>query len=85
MEEVEDEEPYLHNVAPLKKSCIIELSDGSDDSDGDEDGCPPLEAVDEEGDSDEEDALEEPEESAEAELGRLLQFHMVTVLINLIT
>ena len=75
MEEVEDEEPHPCNIAPLKKSHIIELNDGSNNSDDDEDGCPPLETVDNEEGSDEEEPLEEPEESAEAELGWLLQSH----------
>jgi len=74
MEEVDDEDLYLHSMAPLKKSRIIELSDGSEDND-DDGGCPPLQTVDnkedsdDEGDSDDEEVIEEPEESAEAELG----------------
>ena len=40
MEEVDDDDEtlgtYPHNVAPLNRSHILELSDGSDD----EDGCP---------------------------------------------
>ena len=75
MEEVDDEDDYPRNVAPSKATRIIELGDSSDEED-----CPPLaKAVDgdDEGNGDEnsdfggwfEDDVEEPEESAESELG----------------
>ena len=67
------------NVAPSKKSRILELSDGSDEDDPEGD-CPPLIEVDDENDDDaddnddaDDDKTEEPEESAEAELGQSLQ------------
>jgi hypothetical protein len=88
MEDVDDEDDLPRNVAPLKKSNILELSDGSDDDheprvpvgdmvieeDDDNDPPPPL-VDDDDDDSDEED---EEEESAEAELG---QFHLNRILI----
>ena len=61
------------NVAPSKKSRILELSDGSDEDDPEGD-CPPLIEVDDENDDDaDDDKTKEPEESAEAELGQSLQ------------
>ena len=54
----DDDEQLTPNVAPRKKSRIIELSDGSDD---DNEVGPPLE----------DEVPEEPEESAEEELKRL--------------
>jgi hypothetical protein len=72
MEDIDDDDKnlgtYPLNVAPLNRSHILELSDGSDDKD-----CPPLIPRDDEDsvgqdDADKSDA-EEPEESAEAELG----------------
>ena len=82
MEEVDDEDVYPRNVAPLSSSHILELSDGSEDDD-DEDNCPPLVTADEDDNSDDDndddnnnnnadEASGEPEESAEAELGQLL-------------
>lgn len=70
MEVIEDEDLHPRNMAPLNKSHIIELSDGSDD----DDPCLPLEMVDDNDDSDEEDGneeeIEDAKESAEAELGQ---------------
>lgn len=60
MEEIEDEDEFPPNVAPKKKTHVLELSDGSDDDE-------PMAAVD----TDNSDG-DEPEESEEAELGQLL-------------
>lgn len=61
IEDIDDEEDtYLCNMAPLNPSCLLELSDGSDDE-----GAWEVIKVD-----DSEDRKEEPEESAEAELGQ---------------
>jgi len=66
MEEVDDEEDtHPRNVAPLNPSRLLELSDGSDNDQEDED-IPELEI----GDDDNKEEEEEPEESAEAELGQ---------------
>jgi hypothetical protein len=70
MEDVDEDFPtYPRNEIPLNMSRILELSDGSDDDD-----CPPLITVEDDGDSDDEDEeeeeVDEPEESAEAELGQ---------------
>lgn len=75
MEEIEDEDAYPRNVAPLNKSSVLELSDGSDDEHNDN-KCPPSVTADEDGDGDDEEVFEEPEESAEAELGQLLPHHI---------
>jgi hypothetical protein len=48
MEEVDDEDEFLHNVAPTKKSRIIELSDGSDDE--------PMDLVDDDDNEEESEA-----------------------------
>ena len=69
MEDVEDEGDSLpRNVAPSDPSSLLELSDGSenedsklDDSDNEAPASEPIEIDDE---------VEEPEESAEAELGQ---------------
>ena len=61
MEEVDDEDSLPPNVAPSDPSCLLERSDGSDN----DDVGPELIVVDD-------DEVEEPEESAEAELARLL-------------
>jgi hypothetical protein len=64
MEDIEEEEDaYPRNVAPLNPSRLLELSDGSDDE-GTRDV---IEVYD-----NSEDGYEEPEESAEAELGQSL-------------
>jgi hypothetical protein len=70
MEEVEDEDDIPANVAPTRSSSIIELDDDDDD-------CPLLVGVDsdDEDDDDEETDGEEPEESAEAELGQFVIRH----------
>ena len=77
MEVVEDEDFYPHNIAPLKKSYIIKLSDGSEYEDNNLVlAQPSLETIDDEEDSDEdsenneEDSEGNEEESAEAELGQ---------------
>jgi hypothetical protein len=72
MEEVDDEDEFPHNVAPTKKSRIIELSDGSDDE--------PMDLVD---DNDNEEESEAPEESEEAEMGQLLSWYIQIVLIKI--
>jgi hypothetical protein len=84
MEEVDDEVAYLRNMAPLNPSHVLELRDGSDD-DNDEDNCPPLVMADEDDEVDNEDdkPSDEPEKSAEAELGQLLPYHTHGVLINI--
>jgi hypothetical protein len=75
MEDVEDDDDFPHNVAPTNKSRILELSDGSDDSDSDldmDDSFPPV-VTEDEGDveqCDDDEDVEEAEESAEAELGQ---------------
>jgi hypothetical protein len=61
MEEVDDEDTHLPNVAPLNPYCLLELSDGSDDED------PPVLI---EVDNDLEDTEEAKEEYAEEELGQ---------------
>jgi len=57
MEEIDDEDAYPHNVAPLNESSVLELSDGSDD-----DKCPHSVTADEDGDGDDdaEEVFEEP-------------------------
>jgi hypothetical protein len=75
MEDIDDEDDFPHNVAPTNKSHILELSDGSDDSDNDmDDSFPPVVTEeDSEGDveeCDDDEDVEEAEESAEAELGQ---------------
>ncbi|KAF8805668.1 hypothetical protein BYT27DRAFT_7258037 [Phlegmacium glaucopus] len=71
MEEVNDEDIYLHtSVAPSNLSRVLELSDGTDDSD-DEKDCPPSLVTADDDDNDKNEVPEEPEESAEAELERL--------------
>ena len=74
MEVVEDEDFLPRNVAPKKKSRILELSDGSEDED-DVRCSPPKNADDDDNeDSNDEDStdegIEDTEESAEAELGQ---------------
>lgn len=78
MEEVDEEEgdTSRRNLAPLNKSHILELSDATDD-DEDKD-MPALIPREDDGEDDDEDDnegdesdIEEPEESAEAELGQL--------------
>jgi len=70
MEEVENEDDIPANVAPTQSSSIIELDDDNDD-------CLLLVGVDsyDEDDNDEETNGEEPEESAEAELGQFVIRH----------
>jgi hypothetical protein len=70
MEVVEDEDFLPRNVAPKKKSRILELSDGSEDE-HDVHCLPPKNVNDEDnGDSNNDEEVEEAEESAEAELGQ---------------
>jgi hypothetical protein len=72
MEEIDNEEDFPCNMAPTNKSCIIELSDGSDDDEEDQ-ALPPLVTVDDNDDDDKDkDKVKAPEESEEAELGQLL-------------
>lgn len=85
MEEVDDDDEnlatYPHNVAPLNRSHILELSDGSYD----EDGCPaliPREDDDDNEEDDDESDAEEPEESEEAELGQFMAPHIHIMLIE---
>jgi hypothetical protein len=72
MEEVDEEEgdTSRRNLAPLNKSRILELSDGTDD-DEDKDMPALIPREDEDEDEGDESDVEEPEESAEAELGQL--------------
>lgn len=85
MEEVDDDDEnlgtYPRNVAPLNRSHILELSNGSDD----EDGCPTLIPREDDDDDEEDDDgsdAEDPEESEEAELGQLLAHHIHIMLIE---
>ncbi|KAF8798677.1 hypothetical protein BYT27DRAFT_7122876 [Phlegmacium glaucopus] len=71
MEEVDDEDIYLHtSVAPSNLSHVLELSNGTDDS-NDEEDCPPSLVTADDDDDDKNEVPEGPEESAEAELERL--------------
>src|ERR1700684_1855187 len=86
IEEVNDQDLYPRNVASLNKSRILELSDKSEDGNDDMD-CPPLETVDDEEDSNDDkdkEVIEEPEESAEAELGEYMKSQIDEVLIELL-
>ena len=68
MEEVEDEGDSLPwNVAHLNTSGLLELSDGSDNDGSELEGAPASELIEID---DELEEVEEPEESAEAELGQ---------------
>jgi hypothetical protein len=85
MEEVDEEEgdTSRHNLAPLNKSRILELSDGTNnDEDKDMPALIPREDEDEDEDDEDEDEgdesdVEEPEESAEAELGLLNHVRLI--------
>ncbi len=67
-------------MAPRNKTRILELSDGSDDEL--EDDCPALIEIDDDDNEDDGDKTEEPEESAEAELGQLLHTDVYTILTS---
>jgi hypothetical protein len=67
---------YPRNTSPINPSRVLELNDGTDD---DEDSCPALIPREDNGDDsneddgddeDDDDDGEQPEESAEAELGQ---------------
>ena len=64
MEEIDDEDAYPRNVAPLNPSHLLKLRDGSDDEEASE----LLELIKVDDDLDDEE--EEPKESEEAELGQ---------------
>ncbi|KAF8810406.1 hypothetical protein BYT27DRAFT_7209501 [Phlegmacium glaucopus] len=71
MEEVDDEDIYLRtSVAPSNLSRVLELSNGTDDS-NDEEDCPPSLVTADDDDNDENEVPEEPEESAEASDGQV--------------
>lgn len=90
VETIEDEDTSLHaKVVPKNPSRILELSDGSDDDDGshgtddaggagDYDNMPQLMDVDSDSE-DEEDILEKPAESADAELSTSSNLRMKSV------
>ncbi|KAF8150995.1 hypothetical protein B0H34DRAFT_825183 [Crassisporium funariophilum] len=66
MEEIDNEEDFPCNVAPINKVCIIELSNGSNNDD-----LPPLVPDDNNKDDKDKDKDEAPKESEEAEFEHL--------------
>jgi hypothetical protein len=89
IEEIRDDDDLPPNIAPRNESHILELSDGSEDEL--EDDCPALIDIDDDDDDEDDDngeddddgdKTEEPEESAEAELGQLLYADVYTILTS---